>query len=304
MLYQKLTSKLSIYFYILPLFLFFINHADAAELSCGPTPSADNQLLKLQVENAELTIKALQLDAIKSGISELLYKKKLQRLKETALEVAKQRDTTKDFEGFFKWMSSNLAGYNRYIHAGSYVAVIGKMLPIPYAGQVSIFTKFVAQFTASLNSASMAINTYHLSSQKFINMVNAIDPTKPADEKTVNDAAHFADTTLLKDMNDAETKLTTVSDLSAGALSFLETLNHYVGETDAYWNKVKGLIRKNVDPKEKSFISESTSNLKAEADVFNRKMRNFEALGKKETANIKALAVYDELAAEALILLK
>lgn len=305
MLYQKVSNRIAKYFFSLAIVLLFLTaQGTAAELACGPNSQAEDQLLKLQMENAGLTLKALQFDALKPGITELLQKKKLQRLKETALEVTRQREATKDFEGFFAWMSNNLAGYNRYIQAGSYVAVIGKMLPIPYAGQASVFTKFIAQFTTSLNSASVAITTYHGSSQKFISMVDAIDQTKPAYEKSINEAANFADTKLLKDMNDAQAKLATVSDLSSGALSFLETLNHYVGETDAYWNKVKGLVRKNVDPKEKSFISESTSNLKTQADNFNRKMKRFEELGKKETANINALAVYDELANEALILLK
>lgn len=270
----------------------------ASELTCGSTTPVEDQLLKLQIENAGLTLKVLQLDEIKTGIKDLLHKKKLQKLKESAQEISLQMEATRDFEGFFKWMSTNLAGYNRYIQAGSYIAVIGKMLPIPYAGQAAVFTKFVAQFTASLNSASVAINTYNNSSHKFINMVNTIDPAKPLDDKKISEAANFANGTFLKDMNDALTKLSMISEYSSGALSFLETLNHYVGETDEYWNKVKGLIRKNVNPKEKSYISESTSNLKTQADIFNKKMKNFEILGKKETNNIKALIVYDELAEE------
>ena len=57
--------------------------------------------------------------------------------------------------------------------------------------------------------------------------------------------------------------------------------------------------RKDVDPKEKSFISESTNNLKIQADRFNNRLKNFEELGKNETASVKTLAVYDELAYEA-----
>jgi hypothetical protein len=129
-------------------------------------------------------------------------------------------------------------------------------------------------------------------------MTDAIDPAKPLDEKAVSDAAHFADQKLLKDMNDAQLKLATVSDLSSGALSFLESLNHYISGTDEYWNKAKGIFKKDIDPKEKSFISESTNSLKAQADRFNSKLKVFEELGKKETASVKTLAVFDELTAE------
>jgi hypothetical protein len=239
------------------------------------------------------------LESIKAIPVERLRQKKAIRLREIAADVKIQRQSTSDFEGFVKWMSANLAGYNRYIQAGSYAAVVARMLPIPYAGQASIFTKFVAQFTVALNAASVSINNYLNSSQKFIAMAEAIDPAKPLDEKVISETAHFADQKLLKDMGDAQLKLATVSDLSSGALSFLQSLDHYVSGTDEYWNKAKGIFRKDIDPKEKSFISENTNSLKIQADRFNSRLKVFEELGKKETASVKTLAVFDELTAEA-----
>lgn len=270
----------------------------ASEDACGPITPAEEQMLKLQIENEALTLKIRQIENVKSIPLVRLRQKKAQRLKEIAADVKLQRQSTSDFEGFVKWMSANLAGYNRYIQAGSYAAVIAKMLPIPYAGQASIFTKFIAQFTIALNAASVSITNYLNSSQKFIAMTEAIDPAKAPDEKAVTDAAIFADQRLLKDMNDAQLKLAALSDLSAGALSFLESLNHYVSGTDEYWNKMKGVFKKDIDLKEKSFISESTNGLKIQADRFNGRLRSFEELGKKETASVKALTVYDELATE------
>lgn len=271
----------------------------AAENACGPMTPFEEQVLKLQADNDALALKLRQLESVRAIPVEQLRLKKALRLKEIAADVRVQRQTTKDFEGFVTWMSANLAGYNRYIQAGSYAAVVARMLPIPYAGQASIFTKFVAQFTVALNAASVSIASYLNSSQKFLAMTDAIDPARPLDEKTISDAAKFADQKLLKDMAEAQGRLVAVSDLSSGALSFLESLNHYVSNTDEYWNKAKGIFRKDVDPKEKSFVSESTGSLKTQADRFNRRLRNFEELGNRETAGVKALAVYDELAAEA-----
>lgn len=275
----------------------------AAENTCGPTTPAEEQLLKLQLDNEALAFKIKQLETVKTIPIERLSRKKAQRLKEIAADLRLQRQTTGDFERFVKWMSANLAGYNRYIQAGSYAGVVARFLPIPYAGQASIFTKFIAQFTLSLNAASVSITNYLNSSQKFIAMAEAIDPAKPIDDKVLADAAVFADQKLLKDMNDAQLKLAALSDLSAGALSFLESVNHYVSGTDEYWNKMKGVFKKDIDPKEKSFISESTSSLKTQADRFNGRLKTFEELGKKETAGVKSLAVYDELAAEAVSVL-
>jgi hypothetical protein len=278
--------------------------ASAADDACGPSTPSEEQLLKLQLDNQALTLKIKQIESVKTITLQQLRQKKVRRLKEIAADLKLQRQTTSDFEGFVKWMSTNLAGYNRYIQAGSYAAVIARMLPIPYAGQASIFTKFVAQFTAALNAASVSINNYLNSSRTFIAMTDAIDPAGSPDDKAVTDAGVFADQHLLKDMNDAQLKLATLSDLSAGALSFLESLNHYISGTDEYWNKAKGLFKKDIDPKEKSFISESTGSLKDQAGRFNAKLKSFEELGKKETASVKALAVYDELAAEAASLIQ
>jgi len=274
----------------------------SAENSCGPMTPAEEQLVKLTLENEQLSAKLKELQISKSIPVERLRQIKATRIKEIAAAARIQRQSTADFEGFVKWMSVNLAGYSKYIQAGSYAAVVARVLPIPYAGQASVFTKFVAQFTLALNAASVSISNYLGSSQKFIAMANAIDTTKPLDDKALSEAAAFADQKMLKDMGDAQQKLTTVSELSSGALSFLESLNHYVSSTDEYWNKAKGVFRKDVDPKEKSFISESTSSLKSQADRFNGKLKMFEETGRKQITAVKALAVYDELAAEAVIL--
>jgi hypothetical protein len=273
--------------------------AFSAENSGVPLTQFEEQILKLQQDNELLTQKIKQLESVKAIPVEHLRLKKALRLKEIAAEVRLQRQSTSDFEGFVKWMSANLAGYTRYIQAGSYAAVVARILPIPYAGQASIFTKFVAQFTVALNAASVSITSYLNTSQKFIAMADVIDPQKSINEKSVSEAAQFADQKLLKDMNDAQLKLAAVSDLSSGALSFLESLNHYISGTDEYWNRMKGVFKKDVDPKEKSYISESTNNLKNQAGRFNSRLKVFEELGKKETAGVKALAVYDELSFEA-----
>jgi len=127
-------------------------HAD--ENTCAPPIPVEAQTITLQQENAALTMRVKQLEAVACIPTEQLHRKKVQRLREIAADVKTQRQTTSDFQGFVMWMSSNLAGYNRYISAGSYAATIGRMLPIPYAGQVSIFTKFIAQFTLALNASS------------------------------------------------------------------------------------------------------------------------------------------------------
>ena len=272
--------------------------ARAEENVCGPAALNGEQMFSLQLENENLRLKVKQLESVKAISPERLRQKKVQRLREIAADVKTQRKTTSDFEGFVKWMSANLAGYNRYFKAGSYAAAIARMLPIPYAGQASIFTKFISQFTVALNSASVSVTNYLNSSQRFIALMDALDPAGTPDDKAVTEASRYADQKLLKDMNDVQAKLTMVAELSSGTLSFLESVNHYASGTDEYWNKVKSLVNKDIDPKEKSFLSESAGNLKTQADRFNGNLLSFNEITKKEAASIKSLALFDELSAE------
>lgn len=269
-----------------------------AENACSPMVPAEQQTQNLREELTLAKTRVMELEARRCISEERLVQKKVKQLREITADVKQQRQSMEHFQAFVSWMNLNLAGYTKYIKAGSYAAVVARMLPIPYAGQASIFTKFAAQFTVALNSASVSINSYLLSSQKFIVMVDAIDPAKPIDHNSVSTASAYADTVLLKDMDDAHIKLATISNLSSGALSFLESLNHYMSGTDEYWNKAKGLFRKDVDPKEKSFISESTNSLKNKAAAFNGKLNSFEELTRTQNVRVKSLAVYDELLSE------
>lgn len=277
--------------------ILFVPYSHAVD-ACGPMTPDEERIMKLQQEYALITTRVRELEGRRNIPEERLIQKKVHHLKSIAADAKLQRQSMNEFQGFVSWMSLNLAGYNKYIKAGSYAAVVGRMLPIPYAGQASIFTKFAAQFTIALNNASSAINSYMITSQKFIAMVDAIDPSTTIIHNGVSEASSFADASLLKDMNNAQMRLATVSDLSSGALSFLESLNHYISGTDEYWNKAKGLFSKDIDPKEKSFISESTNTLKNNAAAFNGKLSSFEGLTEKVTARVKSLSVYDELLSE------
>jgi hypothetical protein len=156
--------------------VFYSDTLHAEDRPFASTLSALGQSLGFQVEDEYVKIKTMQLDAVTGVAYEFLRQKKYQKLKETATAVKAQRQTTQDSESFFRWMSTNLAGYNRYIRAGSYLAAAAKVLPIPYAGQVSNFTKFAGQFTVTLNKTSLATTRYMSSSQRFIAMVDAINP--------------------------------------------------------------------------------------------------------------------------------
>lgn len=269
---------------------------DIAPAASASAPQ-DQALAALQVENAQLSRKLAELESVPSITADALAGKSRQRLKEIAADVKCQRQSMADFESFVTWMSANLSGYSRYIQAGSIAAGFAKALPIPYAGQASVLTKFISQGVLSLNAASVSVSRYLATSKDFTARVDALDKAAPAAQaKETADLARFADQQLRRDMNDARLKLKTASELSSSTLSFLESLNHYVGSTDEYWNKTKSFItRKDTAQNEKGYLSQSIQNLRNRAGGFNTRLQNFETSTQKDESLISSLTVYDEL---------
>ncbi|SNB47704.1 hypothetical protein [Geobacter sp. DSM 9736] len=254
----------------------------------------EEEILLLQKEHAQIQEKLKALEGAPSLTSAALTAKNLQRLREIAADVKGQRQTMAEFEAFVKWMAGNLSGYAKYVEAGSVAAGFAKILPIPYAGQASLFTKFISQGILSLNAASGSINRYLVTSDQFLKKVDAIDPAKPK-VTDVADAGRFADEHLLKDMTDLQAKLGTAGEISSSTLSFLESLQHYVGSTDEYWKKTKAFLAKGDEKKEKSFLVDSIAGLKSRAGSFNARLKLFDETARKDVPLIKTLGAYNEL---------
>lgn len=264
---------------------------------CEPLLKEKEEALQnLAKENALLQEK---LKSLEGGISpQMLTRKNLQRLQEVAADMKAQRQSLADFEAYVKWMADNLSGYSKYVEAGSVAAGFAKILPIPYAGQAGLFTKFASQFALSLNATSVSMARYLDTSRQFVSRVEALDPAK-ADNVEVAALAKLANDKLLNDMVDLRGKLATTGELSASALSFLETLNHYMGSTDEYWTKTKAMFKRgDADKKEKSFLSASIQGLKNRAGSFNGRLKSFNEAAEKDAPLIKSLATLDELIRE------
>lgn len=270
-----------------------------ADEAAAETVSKEEMLQALARENALLKEKLRSLECAPAITCDALAQKNLQTLREIARNTKNQHQAMADFEGFVKWMATNLSGYAKYVQAGSVAAGFAKVLPIPYAGQASVLTKFASQGVLSLNAASLSINRYLDTSRQFVAKVEALDPAKPATPVEVSELARFADGELLRDMNDVQQKLAVTAEISTSSLAFLETVNSYVGSTDEYWNKTKSLIsRKEGDKKEKSFLSENLQNLRDKAGSFNARLKAFDETARKDGPLIRSVVAYDELVRE------
>jgi hypothetical protein len=230
---------------------------------------------------------------------EELNQKRFSRLKDVARYVTSQRGSMLEFDAYVKWMGGTLSSYSKYVEAGSFAAGFARLLPIPYAGQAGQFSKFVSHFALSLSSASAAVKQYLASSQQFIAGVEALGQTGKGKESEMAFLTFYADQQLSRDMTDLQVKLSTTSELSVSALSFLISLQQYLGNTDEYWQKTKSLVsRKDVEKAEKGALAGSIDGLKSRAEEFNKRLKVYDENVGKTLPFIANLVAYDELRQE------
>lgn len=270
-----------------------VNTVSAADAA----PPDANKAAVCVLSPTEMLTKLQQCEERPCLTRSVLQQRKLAKFHQALEAIKAQRALIADFERYAAWMNNNLAAYNRYIQAGSAAAAVTKFLPIPYAGQAALFSKFVAQFSQSLGTTSKALDLYLKNSQQIIEQASRLDGTKP-DPKALAELHAAAETGLVKSMEEANRQLKGIAELSSGAQAFLVGLNSYLATGDEYLNKVKGVFKKESSHHDRNFLTESTSALKSQTELFNTRLKNFEALGTTINTTIKSLGVYDELAAE------
>jgi len=287
--------------YVLPALVLTCQPVWGEELA-PPVPMTVMVLPEVAAQQQELT-------ALQAKLAELAQTPRLtaaelsgrnrKLLGDLAGQVRMQRQTMTDFSGFVTWLSSSLDGYNKYLQASAVAANLIKILPIPYAGQASMFTKFAAQGVASLNTTSAAIAKYLGTSQQFIARYEALEKTPQPSPAEISALVKFADEQLLKETTDVQRRLASTSDLSTSVLAFLEGVNGYLGSADQYWAKTKAFMTRNEDAaKEKGYLSTSINGLRDRAGAFNKRLQTFNDLSRKNDPLVRTVRVYDGLAAE------
>jgi hypothetical protein len=193
-------------------------------------------------------------------------------------------------------MGSALAGYSKYVEAGSFAAGFAKYLPVPYAGQAGQLSKFIAHFALSLSETSASVKQFIASASLFTTSVDGLGASAKGKESEMAALVFLADQKLTREMLDLQTRLETTSGLSASALSFLLGLQQYLGSTDEYWQKTKSLVsRKDADKAEKGALAGSIDGLKSRAEEFNKRLKGYDENVRTIMPVIASLVTYEEL---------
>lgn len=216
-----------------------------------------------------------------------------------AAQVRLQRSTMADFSSFVSWLSGNLEGYHKYLQASTVAANIVKILPIPYAGQASLFTKFVTQAVVSLNTASSSINRYLITSQNYLSRHDAIEKSGHPSPEEIASLSLLAQDQLLRDTSELQRQLASTGEIATSVLSFLEVVNSYLKNADQYWAKTKSFVSRNDQvAKENGYLAGSIAGLHDRAALFAGKMKTFKDLGVNNEKAVHTARVYDDLAKE------
>lgn len=269
-----------------------------AEESRPQTTPAEQQLILKETPQLDKPLfDCLKALPVQKGLTlDDLDRKRFERLKEMQKQVISQRASMIDFDGYVKWMGGTLAGYSRYVEAGSFAAGFARLLPIPYAGQAGQFSKFVTHFALSLSNTSVAVTQYLASSQQFLARVDALGESWKGKESDMAFLTFYADQQLTRDMTDLQGKLSSVSELSTSTLSFLISLQQYLASTDEYWQKTKSLlVKKDSDKAEKGALAGSIDGLKARTEGFNKGLNVYGENVSKTLPIITTLVAYDGL---------
>lgn len=285
------------------LILLLLTHGSLHAADVPPAiPAVDQQILlketPVQVDKPLFDcLKALPVQKVLT-LDELNLKRSA-RLRDVARYVGSQRDSMLEFDGYVKWMGGTLSSYSKYVEAGSFAAGFARLLPIPYAGQAGQFSKFVSHFALSLSSTSAAVTQYLASSQQFLSGVEALGNSAKGKESEMAFLTFLADQQLSRDMLDLQVKLEATSELSSSALSFLISMQQYLGSTDEYWQKTKAFVsRKDADKVEKGALAGSIDGLKSRAEAFNNRLKVYGENVSKTMPLISSLVAYDELRQE------
>lgn len=262
-------------------------------------PSAEQQILlkETPVKVDKPLFDCLQAMPLQKALTlEELDQKRFIRLKELSKAVASQRAAMLEFEGYVKWMGGALAGYSKYVEAGSFAAGFSKYLPVPYAGQAGQLSKFIAHFALSLSETNAAVRQFLGSANHFTTSVDGLGASAKGREQEMAALTFFADQKLTREMLDLQTKLATTGELSSSALSFLLGLQQYLGSTDEYWQKTKSLVsRKDADKAEKGALAGSIDGLRGRAEEFNKRLKGYDENVRTIMPVVASLVTYEEL---------
>jgi len=198
-----------------------------------------------------------------------LVSKSYSELSLVAKSIKTEEKAMGDFATFIGIMKNYVSDYSTTIEASAYLSNALRVLPIPYAGEVSNATKLVSSSLVNLNNTATALHKYRESSANFLAKYNQLgeNPTP----KSLAGLSAYADNTLIVDALSLQGNMEQISKTTNGLLTAVEIISSTSSTTLQYLGKAKSFLggSEEVSTVEKDTLEKSKNGFKSNLTQLN-----------------------------------
>lgn len=222
-----------------------------------------------------------------------LEQREAKELREAKNALNAFKNEYQGMSAYIAFLNEYIADYSKYIGAVSSASSVIKLMPIPYAGQISSAANFGGKLTVLVSNASKSTGVLNNSIAAFEAKLAAYEASQ--DVAKLNDAQKFANETLLSDMRVAQQNLIKLKDGTASMLALSNALTQYYSSTGDALSQAASIFTKKDDAPKKAPNDKA---LKSKNDGFDVKLSKIFASFDEAEGHIKASAVIKTLAGE------
>jgi hypothetical protein len=155
-----------------------------------------------------------------------------------------------EMSSYINFLNDYIADYSKYIGAASQASSVIKLMPIPYAGQISSAAGFGAKLTVLASNASKSMVTLNNSIKTFESKLAAYEADK--EPSKLESAQKFADETLFADITAAQQSLMKLKEGTASMLAISAATSQYYDSTSEAISKAASMFSKKEDAPKKA----------------------------------------------------
>ena len=240
---------------------------------------------------------SLPTSSIGASISEKeLFQKSYAQLSSVAKSIHNEKEVIGEFENFIRVMKTYVNDYSSTIETSAYFSQALRVLPIPYAGEVSNATRIVSNSLVILNNTASSLGQYQKSSATFLYGFNQL--TKTPNLKELSKLSSYADDTLTTDAIKLQGDMKEIAKTTKNLLYVNKLISDTSSTASGYFDRIKSFISSSPSEDEKAAIVKSEDNFEHKLNELNR---HITILKNSATVNRKSIAksrVISDLAVE------
>jgi len=229
---------------------------------------------------------------------EELISKSYAELNLVAKSIHEQESAMNDFARFIDIMKSYVNDYSNTIQASAYFSNALRILPIPYAGEVSNATKLVSNSLVNLNTTASSLDRYRYSSANFMNGFNQLG--RNPNPMALSQLSGYADNILIIDALNLQGNMEKISKTTEGLLIATQIISTTSSTASNYLDKAKSFIgmQEEVSKEEKDAMAKSKDGFKANLAQLNNHINMLKNSAMINRQGIAKARVISDLALE------